>query len=200
MIRIYLETGKSTTAESVFIKTILCHLGFNKNDFEIIFVGGKDNLKNVLNKMTETVIQDGGHNLVIFDADGIENGGGFENRKNEIEDLLSSSGVDANLFLWPNNKDDGDFETLAEKLIQADLHKRFLDCFHDYEICLGDDYLTPNRKGKLHTFVSAQKFLSKKQRDGLGKGEWMFDNTNLWNLDSQELEPLKEFLNKYLAS
>lgn len=200
MIRIYLETEKPATPERVFVNTILCHLKVDMNEFEIICVGGKDNLRNVINKMKETVIQDHGCNLVIFDADGIENGGGFEKRKSEIETLLASSGVNADLFLWPNNKDDGDFETLVEKLIRQDLHKQFLYCFHDYEACLGKEYLSPNRKGKLHTFVSAQKGLSKKQRDGLGKGEWMFDNPNLWNLNSQELESLKDFLNKYLMS
>ena len=136
MIRIYLETEKPTTPERVFVNTILCHLKVDMNKFEIICVGGKDNLRNVINKMKETVIQDHGCNLVIFDADGIENGGGFEKRKYEIETLLSSSGVNADLFLWPNNKDDGDFETLIEKLIRKDLHKQFLYCFHDYEACL----------------------------------------------------------------
>lgn len=197
MIRIYLETGKQTTPESVFVRTFMCHLGVKNNDFEVICVGGKDNLKKVFNKMVETVM-DGGQNLVIFDADEINNGGGFEKRKEQMEALLSGAGVNADLFLWPNNRDDGDFETLIEKLIRVDLHRQFMDCFHDYEVCLGDNYLTPNRKGKLHTFVSAQKGLSKKQRDGLGSGEWMFDNPGLWNLDSCELAPLKDFLNKYL--
>ena len=58
-------------------------------------------------------------------------------------------------------------------------------------------YNVPNLKGKLHTYMSAQK-LSKKYRDRFGSGDWLFDNKNYWNLDVEALQPLKDFLKENL--
>jgi hypothetical protein len=37
-------------------------------------------------------------------------------------------------------------------------------------------------KNKLHTFMAAQN-LSRKYSDRLGKGDWLFENKNYWDLD-----------------
>lgn len=97
------------------------------------------------------------------------------------------------LFLYPNNQDDGVFENLLERLMQKEKHSRFFDCFTDYENCLGDEYVSPDLKGKLHTYMSAQKSLSNKERKNLGSGQWLFDDERFWNLDSEDLKPLREF-------
>ncbi|MDE6854170.1 MAG: hypothetical protein K2J38_03850 [Muribaculaceae bacterium] len=191
--RVYIEAGSAKTPEHVFVRTLLRRMGFvSGSHFEIIAVGGKDNLPNVINKLTETELE-GGRNIIVFDADSPENGGGYDVRKSEIEAILAANSITAGLFLFPDDSSDGDFETLLERIAQTESHKLFFGCFSDYESCVGRDYLTPNRKGKLHTYVTAQKWLSKKQRDAIGKGEWLFEDTRLWNLDSPELGPLKDF-------
>ncbi len=194
MTRIYLETGKKSTFEYVFMRTLLGSMGYGSGKVEILCADGKDNLHNLANKMRETVLEGKGRNLIVFDADTEANGGGFQKRKGEIERQLAAMGVEADLFLFPNNADDGDFETLLEKLIQAGEHKLFLDCYGDYERCLGDRYFAPNRKGRLHTYISAQKGLTQAQRKNLGKGEWLFDDSRFWNLESGALDALKRFL------
>ena len=85
------------------------------------------------------------------------------------------------------------------------MHQLFFDCFEDYERCVsgvkdksGEPlYNTPNLKGKLHTYMNAQK-LSNKLRRKLGTGDWLFDNTNYWNLNAVALQPLKDFLTSHL--
>lgn len=53
--RIYIEAGSKNTPEHVFVMTVLRRMGFaSGSHFEIINVGGKDNLPNLINKLTET--------------------------------------------------------------------------------------------------------------------------------------------------
>ena len=36
--------------------------------------------------------------------------------------------------------------------------------------------------------------MSKTKRDRLGQGQWLFENNDYWNLESEALEPLKDYL------
>ncbi len=193
MTAILLETGKKSTPEYVFILTLLRSLDIAPEKYEIITVGGKDNLSNVSNKMRDIELN-GGRNILIFDADTSANGGGFSVRLSEIEATLTAKGVHADIFLFPNHQDDGDFETLLDRIANRSSHQLFFDCFYDFECCVAPQYVAPNLKGKLHTYVSSQKWLNKKQRDNIGKGEWLFEEKKLWDLDSPELQSLKVFL------
>ncbi|MBD5193811.1 MAG: hypothetical protein HDS91_04760 [Bacteroidales bacterium] len=193
MIAILLETGKESTPEYVFISTLLRHLGIPSEKYQIITVGGKNNLPNVTNKMRDIELS-GGKNILIFDADTEINGGGFSTRLSEIKDTLASKDVHAEVFLFPNHHDDGDFETMLDRIANRSSHKLFFDCFNDFECCVAPQYIAPNLKGKLHTYVSSQTWLNKRQRDNIGKGEWLFEEEQLWNLNSPELQSLKDFL------
>jgi hypothetical protein len=121
MIKIFLETGKKTTQEYVFIKTLLVtKLNKPSSDYELIMVGGWNALPQVVNAFKSNTLENG-ENLIVFDADFAENGGGY---------------------------------------------------------------------------ISSMKSLTMAQRHKLGQGEWCFDNDEYWDLDSEELKPLKDFLNK----
>lgn len=76
MINIYLETGKKSTSEYVFIEALLKILDIKKSLFRIECVNGKDNLPNARNTFIANT-ENGGKNLIIFDADSPQNGGGF---------------------------------------------------------------------------------------------------------------------------
>ena len=47
----------------------------------------------------------------MFDADTVQNKGGYTKRVKEIEKIKSENNMKFDLFLWPNKQDDGDFET-----------------------------------------------------------------------------------------
>lgn len=194
MIRIFIEAGKRSTSEFVFCESVLKHWGFPKECYCIEPVGGKDNLRNVLPLFRDNTLQNG-VNVILFDADSFDNGGGFSKRLGELKMTLKESGVDAEIFLFPNNRDDGDFETMLEQLIQSDRHGAMLGCFRDYELCLPKQYVSPNRKGRLHTYISAMPMCSSMRRR-LGQGEWQFENAEYWNLDHEYLYPMKTFFEK----
>ena len=193
MTRIFIEAKHANTSESVFIHTLLKYIGIAADSFEVIHVDGKDNLYKNEIKFRENTLQ-GGRNLIIFDADTPETKCGQEVTRSRIFSTFPKDVVIDGLFLYPNNVDDGIFENLLEHLVLKDKHQRFFDCFSDYEHCLGSDYLSPDLKGKLHTYMSAQKTLSNRQRKDLGSGKWLFDDPQYWNLEAEELKPLKDFL------
>lgn len=196
MIKIFIESKNSQTPEYNFLETILRVFGYNPQSSVIVPLNGKDTLDLARNQFIQNTVE-GGTNLIIFDADTAINGGGYNIRRKEIETKLRDLHIQADIFLWPDNFNDGDFETLLESIARKDLHERFFGCFNDYELCLGDEYLCPNRKGKLHTYITSMK-LTNKQRNKIGAGHWLFENKDLWDLDSVNLTALKKFLSKYL--
>ena len=209
MVNIFLEAKSNKTPEACFVKAIVKKYfphAEEGGDYKFIYVDGKDNLPNVVPEML-TNTADGGVNLVIFDADTLENGGGFVTRQQQLMDKKAEIGVSFDLFLYPSDGEDGDVEVLMERIACKDKHARFFSCFQMYENCISQDkdsdgkprYKTPNRKGKLHTYINAMQ-LNNRQMRGLGSGQWLFDNNDYWNLDSDDLQPLVNFLSKYLAN
>lgn len=197
MIRIFLETSKNTTSEYNFIETLLTRAALS--DYEIIPVGSKDNIGNLQNKFVENTIE-GGKNLIIFDADTTKRGDGYENTKQRIAHETFDDGVTIDgIFLFPNNQDDGTFENLLEHLIPEGKHKVFLDCFSDYAKCLGTEYKTPGVKDKMYEYISLQKGLTKKLKNEIKRGHWLWDNPEYWNLDADYLNPLKDFLAQHFS-
>lgn len=206
MNKIYLESKDSKTTEYTFIKSYLNYLIGDKWDFlfEIIPVNGKDNLHNSVNFFQQTTDQ-GFKNIVIFDADTEQNGGGFEKRRNELLAKKEELKIEFDLFLFPNNKEDGDFETLLERSINMQ-HQCLLDCFHKFENCISshkDDkgeciYVAPNRKAMMHTYITSMKMSRNKAGRVKNEKDYFFNNTEYWNLESDTLQDLKKFLMGYL--
>lgn len=189
MIKIFIEAQKKETSEYQFLKALLSsNLHIDESEYKIEPVNGKDNLKNNDNNFNINTLE-GGKNIIIFDADNPDNGGGFEKRRTELLKVIAEMGVESELFLFPNNHDDGMFENLLENLMLKDKYKSFFDCFNDYENCLGNDYVHPNLKARVFTYISSMKALPNKVRKRLGSGNWQFSNMDYWNLDSPALKP-----------
>ncbi len=201
MNTIFIEAEKKETAEHFFITAIMAKY-FPGVDYELIHMRGVGNLFNeVVLNLLRSKIAEGVNCLAILDADTLDKGWGFARRKADVEKNQQLLGVKFPFFLYPNNSSDGDVECLMESLARKDLHPTFFNCFSRYEMCVGGDvddkgqqrYNTPDRKGKLHTYMSAQK-LSNAQRRRLGQGDWLFDNLNYWDIGREEIQPLLDFL------
>lgn len=194
MIKIFIEAQKRQTSEYHFMDDYVGGVfGVSKEDYEILPTNGWTNIRNLSSALQLNTIQ-GFKNLIIFDADRPATGGGFKRRKKDILSILKEMKAEADLFLFPNNKDDGMFEDLLTNIMVHENHERFFDCFRDYTSCLGDDYVHPNLKGEVFTYISSMKSLPNKVRRNLGSGDWQFTNKEYWNLDAEYLLPLKEFI------
>ncbi|MBR5623135.1 MAG: hypothetical protein IKW49_08130 [Opitutales bacterium] len=189
-VKIFLETGKKTTPEFVFVKTLLQRIGKPVADDNIVCLGGWTTLEKIFAQQSQK--PDVEKILIVFDADYAQNGGGFASRRKELEGVINGSSK-AKLFLFPNNSDDGDFETLLNRIVNLADNERFFDCFSDFEKCLGGAYLHPNLKAKLYSYINLQKEFSTQERDRLGRGEWLFEDKRFWDLDHPALDALKIF-------
>lgn len=200
MTNIFIEAKNNKTSEYYFLKTII-EVFFPKRDYKFIFMDGIGNLYNetILNQIN--LAQENGEQVIVLaDADTIAKGYGYAKRKEEIDKGMATHAVSFPYFLYPNNQNDGDVEVLMENAARRDLHSTFFDCFEDYEKCVSGaknergetKYNVPNLKGKLHTYMAAQK-LPQKLCKRFGSGDWLFDNKDYWNLNADALQPLKDF-------
>ena len=162
-----------------FIDSML-HVWYPKTSFDIqiqILEG------NVLEGKHKKLIETTKNLLVcitILDADK-----DFSSAKEKIEEF------DKNIksYIFPNNQDNGNLETLLEKMI-LDEHKGILKCFESYENCiqgLNKRYKTPNQKAKIYAYLEA-----------LGVKKRTYTNKNIWNFKQKDLLKLKDFFDSYL--
>lgn len=209
MVKIFIEAKDKRTPESEFLKAILDKIGVASDTYEIITTDGYTNLLDSADASNINSLRAnsdaGGINLVVFDADTDYNKGGFAKRGSELLSKRDYLGLVFELFLWPDNKHDGDVEVLMESIARKDLYPEVFECFEKYEHCIskrkneqGDPfYVTPNRKNKLHTYFSSLP-ISRSKKKKAGRGAWLWDDANIWDLDSESLNPIKDFLTKYL--
>lgn len=200
-VNIFIETKTfptKQTNEERFIRYILKLLDVDLERVRITGTDGYTNLKQYKNQMLRNSTL-GGENLVIFDSDFPETNGGFEKRREELLNEKKELGVDFELFLFPNNREDGTFEHLLEHLT-VEKHQGLLQCFKAYEMCIGgqnsEEYEVPDQKAKMYTYISALK-KTQQQTDAFKNGDWFFDRTDLWNFEKEYLDVLKVFLIKH---
>lgn len=179
-------------ADEKFIEDLFKSIDPLNNTKEIIVTDGYTNLKKFENKISFTNDL-GGKNYIIFDADQNKSEKIFE--INRIENLLNCS---IKYFFLPNNEDPGDFEDLLKQIINPE-HQIIIDCFDRYQTCLNSndyDYTLPSKKALIYAYCEA--ILEKKDSKQIKEKNRNYFNTELWNIESEALNPLKEFLKKIL--
>ena len=143
----------------------------------------------------------GGINLVIFDADE-----DTESRRAELLVIKEEFGVEFELFLLPNNKDVGALEDLLENIINPN-NQPVMVCWQTYEEKLREVRIPsktpptltiPAKKTKIYAYLETLLGKSRSQKKLIKDANRNYKNTQHWNLDAEYLEPLKEFLQKWL--
>ncbi len=114
------------SSDKVFLEVYLYFLEyFPIKNFKVKDVTGKDNLSKRLLEIEQYA-----KTLIIFDADN------YESNKKEILKVVSKTQqkiTEEQIFLFPNNQDNGDLETL---LLEMAKHDEFLKCFERYLECI----------------------------------------------------------------
>ena len=202
MNKLFIEAGHKNTSESHFLKAIIkTHFPDKQVEFE--YMDGLGNLFNetIINQI-KVAQTEGDAVLVFVDCDTIEKKGGYDKRKAYIDKKSQENGIVFPYFLYPDNHSDGEVEQLMSAVARRDLHKLFFDCFEDYENCIKGAkdkatgelmYKAPDIKSKLNAYIRSQR-LSSRVRSRIGGGDWLFENTNYWDLSSEKLKPLIDFL------
>lgn len=205
MNKIFIEAESKKTSEYYFLEAIIRKF-FPAIEVQFIFMKGVDNLFNqpILNEIKKSKIE-GSRILVLVDADSEEKKWGYKRRKDWIEEGMKEHDVSFPYFIYPNNQNDGLVEMLMEAAALYAPNKVFFDCYTDYETCLKNSkYNIPSLKGKVYAYAEAQTIydIQKGERipliNKINSGDWLFDNPDYWNLDVENLQPLKDFFKQYL--
>jgi hypothetical protein len=195
MTRIFIESKNDNTQEFNFLKAYLIHLGISLDKVDFVHEDGKDNIRLDRNKFLEAQAENK-NNIILFDADkdGVT--------KTMLDKFLADNpDIQATYFLFPNNEEDGNVETLLDHILLKDNFQGFFGCFNDYEMCIKGQkdeagnvlYSTPNLKGKLYTFFTSLHLPNSKMKE-VKRGNWLFNEPGYWDFDSPFLDPLKVFL------
>lgn len=196
------------TGDVKFIKDFVReHFDYSLNNTEIIDVKGKDKLIDFQELMNE-ISDDNGNNIVIFDCDYPENGGGYDQRSQQLQNIISNSGVSFNFYLFPDNQSSGDLETLLENVINP-LNKDIFDCWEAYEKCLSlksnpytkDNLFTiPAKKSKIYSYLECLLPNTKKGKEKVKDPKRDYRNREHWNIHTTNnlyVSKLRDFLNPF---
>ncbi|GAA8492801.1 hypothetical protein HpNP92_03140 [Helicobacter pylori] len=138
-ILIYIEGKSDRNFLGWYLNFLKC-----QDHFDILDIESKDKLisgefpekiRKILNNKDQTYKQV----CIIFDADkkeSQESDVGFDNKLEHIREKFKEKGIDfprEQIFLFPNNQDDGDLEDL---LLEIANHKEFINCFESYLDCI----------------------------------------------------------------
>ncbi|GAA7698732.1 hypothetical protein HpCOL10_00500 [Helicobacter pylori] len=190
---------------------------FDQAYFDIIHVEGKDQLfSDGLCKNIKSILNNEDHRYkqvcIIFDADikkeNQESDAGFDNKLKHIREKFKEKGTDfpkEQIFLFPNNQDDGDLETLLSEIAKYD---EFLKYFEGYLECIkSKEHYKPIkkiRKNMLYAYLEAlglenltkidifdsEGKIKEKHKEEYEKLKEVID------FKSKSLIPLKNFLEK----
>lgn len=191
----------------------------NEDHFDIIHVEGKDKLfSDEFCKRIENILKNKNQEYrqvcIIFDADikkeNQESDVGFDNKLEHIREKFKEKGIDfpkEQIFLFPNNQDDGDLEELLLKIAK---HEEFINCFESYLDCIKkQEHYKPIkniRKSKWYAYLEAfglEDLYTKKNIfdiEGKVKNEYKEDYERLKKaikFESDILVPLKNFLGQF---
>jgi hypothetical protein len=196
MTRIFLETKHEKTNEGRFIKYLLSLIG-KSNEVELIGTDGYTNIEKYATQL-ERYSTIGDKNLVIFDADYKFTNGGFVQRNGYLQSLKTKYNIQFDLFLYPDNQNDGLFEDLLEQITTSQ-HNCLLQCFGGYQNCISSNnnagqYQLPIQKTKMYAYIDTMT-KTQAQKAAFTKGDWFFDNPDYWDFYHSALDPLKNFLN-----
>ncbi|ADN79513.1 DUF3226 domain-containing protein [Helicobacter pylori] len=188
-------------SDKVFLEVYLYFLeDLPIKNFKVQNIKGKDNLSKRLLE-----IEKYDKTLIIFDADN------YKSNKKEILTVVSKTKQtisEEQIFLFPNNQDDGDLETLLLKIAK---HDEFLKCFEGYLECIkSKEHYKPIkniRKNMLYAYLEALGLenLTKTNIDvfdskGKIKEKYKEEYEKLKEVvdfNSNSLIPLKDFLGQF---
>lgn len=201
MVKIYVEG----IADVVFLRQYIKKLYDIELDKDsITYLDGWTNIKNdeIITQFKKNS-DDGVTSLVIFDADNDP-----KTRRIELQNNAVNNNISYEIFLFPNDVDNGALEDLLMRIINND-NKAVSECWDRYEDDLGKQIISwkippkptiPSIKTRVYAYLEALVGESKSQKNLIKERNRLYTDKNHWDLDSQELNPLKSFLDRYFSN
>ena len=142
----------------------------------------------------------------LFDADAPKtqfddpcNFGGHAARLAKLRELCAKAFVQPDIFLFPDNQNDGTLEALLLDLIPEDCHRELIDeCWGAYCDCV-KTHNVPYLPTLKHAIGQYAARFEKRAATKNQLYASTFADESMWNWDSPALDPLKRFLTAFLA-
>ena len=137
--------------------------------------------------------EEGGVNIVIFDADytGKENGNkGVAACSQKLKSIIRSKNVEFDYYIWPDNESDGEIETLLRTLIPSNKEPIF-KCIEDHQACLKSLDIINLKYADLKTKIGFYLYVSNEASEARKRN---YTNPNFWNLTDKNNVGLKKFI------
>lgn len=171
---------------------------YKKLKFDTISNDG-NTLKSAIIKQMSDAIASKTRVCIVFDADK-----SYANTLNRLRNELGTLANKVDIFLFPNNKDSGELETL---LIDIARQPQFIECFDNYVECVKSKDINNinavdniNKKSKMFAYreVSGlEKYLKKLKDDDKTPRNFLETNeifSKYFDFDSPKLNSLSRFL------
>ena len=170
---------------------------YHKLKFDIISNEGNILKPTTIGEISDSIVSNK-RVCIVFDADK-----SYQNTLKRIKNELGNLSSEIDIFLFPNNKDKGELETL---LIDIAKLPQFVECFDSYVKCVKSKDINAvnniNKKSKMFAYreVSGLEKLLKKLKDDNKTPRNFLENNQIFSqyfdFDSPKLEPLRNFLCK----
>ncbi|TAE22519.1 MAG: hypothetical protein EAZ92_15660 [Candidatus Kapaibacterium sp.] len=194
------------------------HFGQTLKDGQhIVKCSGNGGLAAQASTFTQFALQ-GLTNCIIFDADTEAQETDFAGTKDRISKELASITqtihterpdlpVQFDVFLLPNNHDNGDLETLLERIINPE-NQPLLDCWNAYEQCIlaqqeripSRTLSVPIRKSKIYSYMEILHGTSNQEREQAKEKNRDYTMSEDWLLNHNAAQNLHTFLARYFSS
>lgn len=170
------------------------HFSTKLSDKAFIKVEGNASKLHRSRSAIELSTKKGNLNILIFDADALGKDSTLTEIRNQAEELRLTLN---DIFLLPNNQDSGNLESLLRDCIPQK-NRAIINCIDAYATCVGEIGIENLRKIDLKSkmYIYPGTFQSSESSRGSTRS---YLNPEVWDLYSFELNPLKDFLAKYLA-
>jgi len=173
-----------------------------RNSIKIVVAGGYTAIQKNLNTKFEE-IQDFKYKiLVIQDADNSikdPNNGGIELRLRYLNLIKNDLKINFEIFLFPDNENDGDLETLLLKIVNKEQFNKSYDCYKKYSDCVKEisqkefgDELLEDKNVVFNYFRTYNGMENAKEENRKYSDEY-------WRFTSKKLNPLKTFFENIIS-
>lgn len=163
------------------------------NGIEIIDVGGCNKLSDELYiSLLEDNFENGGANIIIFDADHELAGNGnkgYNSCLQKLEDIRKVHSVQFSHYIWPNNRDDGMIENLLRQLIPSD-KETIYNCIESHHSCLASLSIENIRIAELKEKVGYYLYTVKQDSR---PGKRNYKDSAYWDLNYGSIPDLSSF-------
>jgi hypothetical protein len=132
--------------------------------------------------------EDGAISLILFDADA-----DFKERYTYLKQHLQKERLEADIYLFPDNRNAGELETLLMSLANWGDNAAFLSCYKLYLNCVREAFFQPEKYR-----IPDDKDMFQAYHSFYRYGKPRFEDEIFWDFTTQDAKPLRDFLNRYL--